>query len=114
MGYDYRKKLKAEGQLHSNACWVASLSWWISAMAQTGKRTPYDQTTLLADFQEHVSLGGGVRASGIRKIMESAKIRMDLTFISPAKLKTYNFCDACVIIFNYPSAGGTHNISPLY
>jgi hypothetical protein len=109
MGYDYRQKLKAEGQQHSNACWAASISWWMSAMSLHYKRTTYTQTDLLADFQQNVVLGGGVRTDGIRKIVESAKVRMDLRYISPAKLKTdYNIGSPCLIIYNYPAAGGTH------
>ena len=109
MGYDYRLKLKAEGQQHSNACWAASLSWWMSAMALHYKRVTYTQTEILADYQEHVKLGGGVMSDDIRNVVESAKIRMDLKFISPATLKSDYYIDSpCVIIFKYPAAGGTH------
>ena len=109
MGFDYRTKLTAEGQQHSNACWAASISWWTAAMGLHYKRKYYSQTDLLADFQEHVVLGGSVRTDGIRKIVESAKIRMDLKYISPAALKAEYAVDTpCLIIYNYPAAGGTH------
>lgn len=109
MGYDYRKKLTAEGQQHSNACWAASVSWWMSAMALHNKRTPYTQTDLLADFNKHaLAAGGSVPPSEMRKIFESAKIRIELKFMPPAELKNSNFDTPCIIIFKYPAAGGTH------
>src|SRR5215216_2725583 len=109
MGYDYRKKINAEGQLHSNACWAASISWWLSAMAMHYKRSSWEQAKLLAEFNNYAILGGGVRTDGIRKIVESAKIRMDLRYVTPASLKSdYNIGSPCIIIYNYPAAGGTH------
>jgi hypothetical protein len=109
MAYDYSKKLKAEGQQHSNACWAASISWWTAAMALNYKRSTYSQSDLLADFNKVTMIGGGINSGDIRKVCESAKIRMNLTFVSPAKLKTdYNFSSPTIIIYNYPAAGGTH------
>src|SRR5215203_6856647 len=113
MGYEYSKKLKAEGQQHSNACWAASISWWTAAMALHYKRTTYTQTDLLADFSSISLLGtsgaGGVPEDSLKKIAGSAKVRLDLQFVSPTKLKTdYNFGTPCIIVFKYPAAGGTH------
>lgn len=109
MGYDYRKKLNAEGQQHSRACWAASISWWMSAMALHWKRTPFPQTKMLVEFNDFAILGGGVRTEGLRKIVESAKIRMDLRYVTPASLKTdYYIGSPAIIIYNYPTAGGTH------
>jgi len=109
MGYDYRKRLKPEGQQHSNACWAASLSWWLSAMALNGKRTYYSQTDLLADFNHHaLAAGGSVSPKEMKKICESARIRMDLTFMAPSVLKESTLSSPCIIIFKYPAAGGTH------
>ena len=108
MGYDYRKKLLAEGQHHSNACWAASLSWWTAAMSLHYKRTTYPQTELIVDFQDQVSLGGGVNAGDLRKVAESAKIRMELKFIPLADLTKYTFDTPCIVVFDYPQAGGTH------
>lgn len=109
MGYDYRKKLTAEGQQHSNACWAASISWWLSAMALHYKRMPYSQTSLLSDFNQHaLAAGGSVPTSELKKICSSAKIRIDLKFMPPAELKNSSFETPCIIIFKYPAAGGTH------
>lgn len=109
MGYDYKKKLNAEGQLHSNACWAASISWWLSAMSLHWRRTPWKQIKLLAEFNNYAILGGGVRTDGIRKIVESARIRMSLQYVTPAALKKdFNFGSPAIIIYNYPQAGGTH------
>jgi hypothetical protein len=113
MGYDYTKKLKVEGQQHSNACWAATISWWTSAMSLHYKRMTYTQTDLLADFSTLSFLGGsgagGVPEESIKKIAGSAKVRMDIQSVSPTKLKTdYNFGTPCVIVFKYPAAGGTH------
>lgn len=113
MGFDYTKKLKAEGQQHSNACWAATISWWTAAMALHYKRTTYTQTSMLADFGTISILGGtgagGVPEKSLKEIAASAKVRMDLQFVSSAKLKTdYNFTMPVVIVFKYPAAGGTH------
>ena len=113
MGYDYTKKLKVEGQQHSNACWAASISWWTAAMSLHYKRAIYTQTDLLADFGSISMLGGsgagGVPEDSLKKIAASAKVRLDLQFVSPTKLKTdYNFSTPCIIVFKYPAAGGTH------
>lgn len=113
MGYDYTKKLKVEGQQHSNACWAASISWWTAAMSLHYKRATYTQTDLLADFGSISMLGGsgagGVPEDSLKKIAASAKVRLDLQFVSPTKLKTdYNFSTPCIIVFKYPAAGGTH------
>ena len=109
MGFDYSKKLMVEGQQHSNACWAASISWWTAAMSLNYKRKTYFQNDLLADFNKYSVLGGGIWGEGIRKVCESADIRMDLKYVSPAKLKTdYDFSSPVIIIFNYPVAGGTH------
>lgn len=109
MGYDYRKKLQVEGQQHSNACWAASISWWMSAMALHGKRTAYTQTNLLADFNQHaLAAGGSVSPKEMKKICESAKIRIELKFLPPAELKNSSIDTPCIVIFKYPAAGGTH------
>lgn len=110
MGYDYSKKLKAEGQQHSNACWAACISWWLSAMAYNNyRRVEYKQTDLLADFNQHaLAAGGSVSPSEMKKICQSAKIRIDLKFIPPADLKKSSIDTPCIIIFKYPAAGGTH------
>ena len=109
MSYDYRKKLTAEGQQHSNACWAASISWWMSAMALHGKRTAYTQTNLLADFNQHaLAAGGSVSPTEMKKICESAKIRIELKFLPPAELKNSGIDTPCIVIFKYPAAGGTH------
>lgn len=113
MSYDYTKKLKAEGQQHSNACWAASISWWTAAMSLHFKRTTYTQTDLLSDFSSISFLGtagaGGVPEESLKKIAASAKVRLDLQKVSPTKLKTdYNFGTPSVIVFKYPEAGGTH------
>jgi len=113
MGYDYTKKLKVEGQQHSNACWAASISWWTAAMALHYKRTTYTQTDLLADFSTLSFFGGsgagGVPEESLKKIAVSAKVRLELQFVSPSKLKTdYNFGSPSIIVFKYPAAGGTH------
>ncbi len=109
MGYDYRKKIKAEGQQHSNACWAASISWWMSAMALHGKRSYYSQTSLLVDFNQHALLAGGsVSPKEMKKICEASKIGMELKFVSPAVLKESSIDTPCIVIFKYPAAGGTH------
>src|SRR5688572_1812179 len=113
MGYDYRQKLKAEGQQHSNACWAAAISWWTSAMALHYKRTTYAQTDLLSDFSTISFLGGsgagGVPEDSFKKIAGSAQVRMDVQSVLPSRLKTdHNFSSPCVIVFKYPAAGGTH------
>jgi hypothetical protein len=113
MGYDYTKKLKAEGQQHSNACWAASISWWTAAMSLHFKRSTYTQTDLLSDFSTLSFFGGdgagGVPEESLKKIAASAKVRLELQKVSPAKLKTdYNFGTPSLIVFKYPAAGGTH------
>ena len=109
MGYDYSKKLSAEGQQHSNACWAASISWWMSAMALHSKRVPYKQTDLLVDFNQHaLAAGGSVSPTEMKKVCQSAKIRIDLKFMPPAELKNSTIDSPCLIIFKYPAAGGTH------
>ena len=109
MGYDYSKKIKAEGQQHSNACWAASISWWMSAMALHYKRSPYTQTNLLSDFNQHaLAAGGSVSPTEMKKICESAKIRIELKFMPPAELKKSSIDTPCIVIFKYPAAGGTH------
>ena len=109
MGYDYRKKLKPEGQVHSNACWAASITWWLKAMALELRRLPDEQNKLLAEFNNYAILGGGVRTEGIRKIVESAKVRMYLQYVTPSSLKNdFYFSSPSIIIYNYPQAGGTH------
>ena len=109
MGYDYKKKLKAEGQQHSNACWAASISWWMSAMALHYKRVPYTQTSLLMDFNQHaLAAGGSVSPTEMKKICGSANIRIELKFMPPAELKNSSIDTPCIVIFKYPAAGGTH------
>ena len=110
MGFDYSKKLMAEGQEHSNACWAAAVSWWTAAMSLVYKRSIYSQSDLLRDFWNVTNKqGGGMFGENMRKVCESASIRMDLKYVSPSKLKTnYDFSSPAVIIFNYPAAGGTH------
>lgn len=113
MGYDYTKKLTAEGQQHSTACWAASISWWTAAMALHYKRSKYNQTDLLVDFSKLSFVGGdgagGVPEKSFREIGASAKIRLEISKVSPTKLKTdYNFSMPTIIVFKYPEAGGTH------
>ena len=108
MGYDYRNKLPPEGQQHSNACWAASISWWLSAMALTGRRVRYSQTELLADFNAVTVIGGSVSPMGIKRVCESPKIRIDMQFVPPVTLKNRQIDSSCLIVFNYPTAGGTH------
>lgn len=109
MGYDYRKTLPPEGQTHLNACWAASISWWTQAMSLNYNRMWQTQIDLLAEFNQYAANGGGIYGSGIRTVCESAKIRMYLQYLSPARLKTdFDFSSPSIIIYNYPAAGGTH------
>jgi hypothetical protein len=109
MGYDYSKKLKAEGQQHSNACWAASISWWTGAMALNNKRVWLNQTNLLADYAEIATNFGSLGLKAIKKVCQAATVRIDLKFLPPTALTTnYTFDSPAIIIFNYPVAGGTH------
>lgn len=110
MGFDYRKTLPPEGQIHSNACWAATISWWMQAMSlDYNRRSRQSQYDLLAEFNQFTANAGGIYGTGIRTVCESAKIRMYLQYVSPTRLKTdFDFSSPAVIIFNYPAVGGTH------
>ena len=109
MGYDYSKKLRAEGQTHSNACWAASISWWTQAMALNYKRSWQSQLDLLAEFNQYTATAGAIFGAGIKAVCESAKVRIFLQYVSPARLKTdFDFSSPSIIIYNYPAVGGTH------
>ena len=78
-------------------------------MALNYKRTWQNQFDLLAEFNQYTATAGAIFGSGIRTVCESAKIRIFLQYVSPARLKTdFDFGSPAVIIYNYPAAGGTH------
>jgi hypothetical protein len=109
MGYDYTKKLKPEGQIHGNACWAASISWWLRAMALVGKRRQLDQVEMIDKFSSYMDYSGGVSPKNIKRVCESAEVRIELKFVTPDVLKKdFKFDSPCLIIFNYPKVGGTH------
>jgi len=110
MGFDYTKVLKAEGQFDRNACWAASISWWTAAMAQLYKRKTMWQSELISKFDHLTNEDGSMPLAGIRKVCESAEVRAELKYITPASLKTdyTNIDSPMIIIFNYPKIGGTH------
>lgn len=110
MGFDYSKVLKSEGQFDKNACWAASISWWTAAMAQNYKRKTMWQSELISKFDNLTKEDGTMPLPGIRQVCESAEIRAELKYISPATLKSdYPAIDSpMIIIFNYPKIGGTH------
>ena len=110
MGYDYRKKLQPVGQLDSNACWAASLSWWLSAMASNYKCRVQEQLALIGKFMNLCESDGAMTVPGFRKVCESAEIRLYLQYMSPAKFQQdyTNIDSPLVIVFNYPVIGGTH------
>lgn len=109
MGYEYSKKINSEGQIHGNACWAASISWWLSAMALHNKRRPKSQVDLINEFGQLLDYSGAMSLKNIKKVCQSAEIRIDLKYVTPASLKKdFNFSSPCLIIFNYPKVGGTH------
>lgn len=110
MGYDYRGKLPPEGQVHLNACWAATISWWTQAMALNyNRRARQSQYDLLAEFNHLTANCGSIYGTGIRQVCESPKIKMFLQYVAAGRLKTdFDFGSPAVIIFNYPAAGGTH------
>lgn len=108
MGFDYSKILKAEGQFDKNACWAASISWWTAAMSQNYKRKTMWQSELISKFNHLTEEDGTMSIPNIRKVCESAEVRAELKYISPASLKDYNIDSPMIIIFNYPKIGGTH------
>jgi len=104
MGYDYRKNLQAVGQNDRNACWAASLSWWLSAMALHYKRKSLTQNELISKFTSLCEDDGTLTIPGFRKVCESAEIRMYLQYMSPSKFQAdyTNIDQPLVIVFNYP------------
>ena len=110
MGFDYTKLIKAEGQFDKNACWAASISWWTWAMSQNYKRKTIWQKDLLVKFDELTNQDGSMPLVGIKTVCESAEIKAELKYISPASFKKdYKNIDLpMIIIFNYPTVGGTH------
>jgi hypothetical protein len=109
MGYDYTKKLTPTGQFDRNACWAASISWWTEAMMLNYKRKVTWQSELISQFDKYTNEDGSMPLSGIRKVCESAEIRIKLEYITPAAFKKYTGIDLpMIIIFNYPLIGGTH------
>ena len=109
MSFDYRKKLQPEGQLNLYACWAATISWWTQAMSLSNKRMWQTQLDISAEFTRYADNKGGMDGVGIRRVCESAKIRMFLQYVSSPRLSTdFNFGSPSIIIFNYPAAGGTH------
>jgi hypothetical protein len=110
MGYDYRKNLQSVGQNDSNACWAASLSWWLSAMMLNYKRKAMTQNELIGKFMDLSEDDGTLSISGFRKVCESAEVRMYLQYMSPSKFQAdyTNIDQPLVIVFNYPVIGGTH------
>lgn len=109
MAYEYKNKISSTGQIHGNACWAASISWWLSAMSLHNKRRPKAQVDLINEFGELLDYSGAMSLKNIKKVCQSAEIRIDLRYVTPAALKKdYNFSSPCLIIFNYPKVGGTH------
>ncbi len=109
MGYDYTKKLKPVGQADPTACWAASISWWTQAMSLNYKRSGKDQMDMIRDFGYLVTGNGTMSTSCIRRVCDNAEIRITLKFITPSDLKSYTDIDSpMIIVFNYPSVGGTH------
>lgn len=109
MGYDYTKKLQPVGQADPTACWAASISWWTQAMALHFKRRGQDQLDLMTKFSYLVAGNGTMPTSAIRRVCESAEIRITLKFITPDDLKAYeDIATPMLIIYNYPQVGGTH------
>ena len=107
---DYTKLIKPEGQFDKNACWAASIAWWTAAMSQLYKRKTVWQSELISQFDHLTKEDGSMPLVGIRTVCESAEIRAELKYISPATLKKdYDKIDTpMIIIFNYPKIGGTH------
>ena len=109
MGYDYTKKLKPVGQADTTACWAASISWWTQAMSFHNKRRGQDQLEMMTKFSYLVAGNGTMPLSGIRRVCESAEIRITLEFVTPDYLKSYeDIATPMLIVFNYPQVGGTH------
>ncbi len=109
MGYEYNKHLNAEGQFDRNACWAASISWWTRALMLNYKRKITTQSELISQFDHLTNEDGSMPLSGIRRVCESAEIRIKLEYITPAAFKKYTGIDTpMIIVFNYPLVGGTH------
>ncbi|HEY8560325.1 MAG TPA: hypothetical protein VIL74_08100 [Pyrinomonadaceae bacterium] len=109
MGFDYARILKPEGQFDRNACWAASISWWTAAMSQLYKRRTMWQSELISKFDHLTMEDGTMPLAGFRKVCESAEVRAELKYISPAALKSdYTIDSPTIIVFNYPKIGGTH------
>ncbi|MFO0916355.1 MAG: hypothetical protein U0795_25585 [Pirellulales bacterium] len=110
MGYDYRKNIQPVGQNDRNACWAASISWWLNAYSLHFKRRWLTQNDLLAKFTDKCLDDGSLPISQLRSVCESAEVRIDLAYMSPAKFRSdYETIDGpLLIVFNYPTVGGTH------
>jgi hypothetical protein len=110
MGYDYTKNLTPTGQFDRNACWAASISWWTEAMALNYKRKISWQSDLIQKFDKLTNEDGSMPLAGIRKVCESAEIRIKLVYMSPSTFqKSYTNIDLpMIVVFNYPVIGGTH------
>ncbi len=109
MGYDYTKHVTPTGQFDKNACWAASISWWTEAMVLNYKRKYLSQSDLITKFDYLTNEDGSMPLSGVRRVCESSEVRIKLEYITPAALKKYTNIDLpMILVFNYPTVGGTH------
>ena len=111
MAYDYKSHFPAIGQFDKNACWAASISWWLQVMAHGFyKRKWLTQTDLITKFDSLCEEDGSMSVANIRKVCENAEVRITLKYIAPAVLVSdyKHISEPVVVIFNYPKVGGTH------
>ena len=101
--------MKAEGQIHGNACWAASISWWLKAYSLVGKRKQIDQVEMINKFGDLMQFSGALSLKAVKKVCENAEVRIELKFVTPNEIKNdFKFDSPCLIVFNYPKVGGTH------
>jgi hypothetical protein len=111
MAFDYAAKFPPIGQFDKNACWAASISWWLKVMAHGFyKRKWLTQSELIQRFNSLCDENGALQKEKFRTVCEDAEVRITLKYISPASLQSdYPDLDSPVIlVFNYPKIGGTH------
>jgi len=102
---------KAIGQFDKNSCWAACLSWWLKAVGDG--RPALSQLNLIAEFDKYCDPDtGGLSPKAFKDVVsKDARFKMSMSYFTASKFVGAGLPigdTPIIVIYNYPTIGGTH------